>query len=203
MMSIRQHLIQRLIITDDPGIFIDEENRVATFFLYNLSGKIVGYQQYRPDADKKKKNDPKEGRYYTYITDEGESAPKKAKKHIALYGVDTINRVNFSFRKGKPLFIVEGIFDAAALHYHGYPAVAVLQNDPKNLKSFFAALNVPTIALCDGDEAGNKLAKIADTSYTLPKDRDVASLNEEDSNRFMTLMCMIMDHYEGTYDNIR
>lgn len=186
-MLVRNHLINRRINPDNAGVFIDEDSRVATFLLYNLSGKIVGYQQYRPDSDKTKKNDPKDGRYYTYVSNEGEDTPKSGKKHIALYGTETINRTKGVFEP-RPLFVVEGIFDAAVLHYHGYAAVAVLQNDPKKLKSFFRALNRPTIAICDGDDAGNKLGKIADMKYSCPKGHDLSSYADKDwevSSKFL------------------
>ena len=29
---------------------LDSEEQVATFYLWNLSGQLVGYQQYRPTA---------------------------------------------------------------------------------------------------------------------------------------------------------
>lgn len=173
MQSIYSHLVHRNIDPERPGIHIDELNRVATFYLYNMSGQIVGYQQYRPDMDKIKKNDEAKGRYYTRVRDEGCS------KAIALYGVETLNRIK-GFARPKPVFLLEGIFDAAVLHYHGFPALGVLGNDPKNLIPFLNAFHVPKIALCDSGAAGKALAKYADISFTLPDGHDLSSLAESD-----------------------
>lgn len=46
-----------------PALDFDEQ--VATFYLWNLSGQLVGYQQYRPDAPKHHA-EPKLARYFTY-----------------------------------------------------------------------------------------------------------------------------------------
>lgn len=64
-MSLRQHLKKRGM---PAGVAIEyEEENVATFFLYNLSGKIIGYQRYRPDGLKKNINDPRISKYYTQL----------------------------------------------------------------------------------------------------------------------------------------
>lgn len=47
------HLRERGIDPDSTDVVIDEESGIATFLLYNLSGKLVGYQRYNPKGDKK------------------------------------------------------------------------------------------------------------------------------------------------------
>ena len=85
---------------------------------------MIGYQQYRPSADKKKKNSPKEGRYYTY----------RNKGTIAVWGMES-----FSYRKDV-LVICEGVFDACRLHNIGLPAIAVLTSNLKPLREWLYSL---------------------------------------------------------------
>lgn len=66
--SLLTHLKARHLDMYTHRVWLDEENGLATFPLYTLNGKIVGYQQYNPAVDKKQKNHPKECRYFTYVT---------------------------------------------------------------------------------------------------------------------------------------
>jgi hypothetical protein len=143
-------------------ISIDDVERIATFYLWNLSGQLVGYQQYRPDSDKKKKNDPKEGRYYTY-----------SKDNIAVWGLESM------FWRKDVLFLTEGVFDACKLHIVGLPAIAVLANDPKKIKSWLYALSHDRtiIAICDDDDAGRKLAKCAQMKLTPTGVKDLGEMD--------------------------
>ena len=107
--NIKQHLIDRGIVPYNPRypVYIDKENNVAFFPLFNLSGKFVGYQRYNPDGIKGKnsyKVDNKNKKYYTYVSKEN---PEKNILHIALYGLHTLD-------KRKYVFIVEGIFFAGS-----------------------------------------------------------------------------------------
>ena len=59
MNEMLQHLKDRhLDINRYEGLYINEEQKLCTFLLYNLSGQIVGFQQYRKDAPKTMRNDP-------------------------------------------------------------------------------------------------------------------------------------------------
>lgn len=62
-----KHLLQRHF---DPSrykhCYIDHEERIMTVMLHNLLGQCVGFQQYRPDVSKKRNNDPRDSRYFTY-----------------------------------------------------------------------------------------------------------------------------------------
>lgn len=152
METVRQHLISRHIDFALHRPIIDDNERVATFFLWNLSGGIVGYQQYRPDAGKEKRNNPKEGRYFTF----------HPKKTIAVWGLESLHLTP------NILFVTEGIFDAARITERGVSAIAVLSNDPTNyVKTWINCLSRKVIAVCDDDAAGRKLAKLGDESIVL------------------------------------
>ena len=155
-MNLEQHLRSRHLDLDLHRPAIDELEGVATFYLWNLSGQMVGYQQYRPAADKQKKNHPREGRYFTF-----RKAPK-----VAVWGVESLG-----LTPGL-VFVTEGVFDAARLTSLGVSAVAVLSNDPTtDVKNWFACLGRTVVAVCDNDAAGRRLARLGDhVVYTPNKD---------------------------------
>ena len=64
MKSVAQHLKDRHLNLELHRPMVDEVERVATFYLWNLSGQLTGYQQYRPEGEKKPQN--KQGKYFTY-----------------------------------------------------------------------------------------------------------------------------------------
>lgn len=139
---------------------------VATFLLFNLSGQIVGYQQYRPFAPKTMNNDPHLGRYYTYVSKiHGLPGNRKANE-LACWGLET-----FNYRQDI-LFITEGIFDSCVLHNFGFPSIALLTNDPKQFSGWLTTIRDRVkIAICDNDDAGRKLAKMGDYAiFTEKKD---------------------------------
>jgi hypothetical protein len=184
--DIEQHLKDRGIDFNKTKVFFDKETNTATFLLYNLSGKLVGYQLYNPNgkkginySDKTGKNLSKKDlmKYYTYITRESDKT-----KSIAVYGLDTYNP------KSKYLFVVYGIFDAIKLHRQGLPCVAVLMNDPKSYKEWFGILPQKIIAILDNDEnkAGNKLKGIADVSYTVYNPyNDLGDMSDKEVKEFI------------------
>lgn len=154
--TLRDHLLSRHVDLDLHRPVIDEHSNVATFYLWNLSGQLVGYQQYRPDCDKKMQNNPRDGRYFTY----------RRNDTIAVWGVESLKL------SSDMIFLTEGIFDAARLTEKGVSALAVLSNNPnKDLKNWLRTLNRRVIAVCDNDVAGRKLAKFGDkVEYSLDKD---------------------------------
>ena len=127
--------------------------------LWNLSGQYCGYQQYRPFAPKTTRNDPREGRYFTW-----------AKDRLAVWGLES-----WDFRSDV-LFVTEGVFDACKLHNLGLPAVAVLANDPKRLRPWLGSLARLTVAVCDADSAGAKLGKLCDHSLTTQGGKDLGDM---------------------------
>lgn len=124
---------------------VDEAERTATFLLYNLSGQLVGFQQHRPDAAKTpQKMGPREARYFTY---------RKQPTH-GVWGLESLY-----LSKG-PVFLTEGVFDAARLTALGQSALATCCNDPqKDLRNWLMMLQRPVVVVCDNDAAGRKLAK--------------------------------------------
>lgn len=129
-MNIKNHLKDRHLELDQyNGIFISEENQLACFLLWNLSGQICGYQQYRPLETKEKKNNPREGRYYTSVHG------KKYEKPLAIWGLETLN-----YRQDI-LVITEGIFDACRFHNYQIPAVALLNSSWKPARNWLLSIN--------------------------------------------------------------
>jgi DNA primase len=125
-----------------------------------LAGQLVGYQTYKPAAPKQHKN-PRECRYFTYTN-----------QKVTAYGLEYLSKDN-----GDVVFLVEGVFDACLLHELGYNALAVLSCDPKHLKEWLALLPYYKVALCDGDDAGRKLAKYADYALDCPLGKDPSDLH--------------------------
>ena len=78
---LEQHLLDRHLDLDLHRPIIDEAAGVATFYLWNLSGQLVGYQAYRPAGEKKAQNNPKLGKYFTY----------KKQPTQAVWGVESLD----------------------------------------------------------------------------------------------------------------
>jgi len=167
--NLTQHLKDRHVNLDLHRFLLDEEAQVATALLYNLSGKICGYQQYRPSADKTRRNDPKEGRYYTH----------KTEGTLVVFGVETLH-----LTPGL-VFVVEGMFDAARLSSRGFSALAVLSNNPtQDLKGFLKCLNRKVVVVYDNDVAGVKLAAFGHEAVCL-NSKDVGDASEEELNQLL------------------
>lgn len=166
--SIKEHLKDRYFNSDLHKVWIDEEDRVATFPLWNLCGQFVGYHSYRPDSGKKKKNDEK-GRYYTF---RGDKLIPKHTPSTALWGLE-------SWFLSNTLFVTEGVFDASRLTYNGVSAVAVISNDPnrstQNLLRCIRA-NRPVVSICDPGKAGAKLKKVGHVSHVV----DIPGMDDAD-----------------------
>lgn len=161
-MKILDHLKNRYVDLDLYKPILSEE--VATFYLYNLSGQIVGYQQYRPEADKTKKNNPKEGRYYTYIS----------KDKIGVFGLESLHLTPGI------VFVTEGIFDSVRLTKIGLSSIATLCNSPsKELINFIRSLGRQVIVVCDSDEAGKNLSKSGDYSIVVEGFKDLGEASDD------------------------
>ena len=155
---------------------ISEEEECVTFPLWSLSGCMVGYQTYKPYAEKKGKELIKR-RYYTKLT-------RADGKHVALtaFGLHLLPT-----SKRKPLFVVEGIFDAAKLHKLGLPCLALLTSSTEYLKSWLWSLGFEIIPICEGDEAGLKLSTLSTSgrSIFLPEGKDLGELSEKETLKFV------------------
>jgi len=152
------------------GVAIDVDS--VTFPLWNLSGQMVGYQVYKPNAEKNHNLEPRDQRYYTYVSRFGGKEPS-----LAVWGLETVT-------SDKPLYLVEGVFDACKLHNLGLSAVAVLSCDPKHLKSWLGTLPQKKVAVCEGDSAGRKLAKFGNSAVFLPEGKDVGELSDEELEKY-------------------
>ena len=165
-MDVKTHLLARGLNPDLYTVSWDDET--ACFALWNLSGQWVGYQQYRPFAPKTTRNDPRDGRYFTF-----------AKEKLAVWGLET-----WYFRSDV-LFVTEGVFDACKLHNLGLPAVAVLANDPKRLRPWLGSLSRYTVAVCDDDAAGAKLGRLCDRALTAQGGKDLGDMTQTQVVEFL------------------
>jgi len=166
--SMIQHLKDRHVDFSLYSPAIDERERVATFMLYNLSGVLCGYQQYRPDADKKAKNHPRDGRYYTY----------RSNGHIAVFGLETFDRPG-------PLFLMEGLFDAVRVHNLGLAGIGTLSNDPKQIIPWLRSISRATVAVCDPGPSGVPLAKLGDDVLVCPGASDLGDMTDDEVRQFL------------------
>lgn len=143
---------------------IDEVEGVATFYMWNLSGQLVGYQQYRPSGDKKVNNNPREGKYFTF----------KKVPTVGVWGVESLHLTPHV------VFVCEGLFDAARLTSRGVSAVAVFTCNPgKDVKNWLTLLNRKVVCVCDGDKAGAMLAKYGDVSLCLLGGKDLGECSDD------------------------
>lgn len=177
----KSHLKDRGVDTDKTQLIIDEKSGDTFFFLYNFSGQMVGYQKYNPKYAKKGQNsktlgDPRETKYYNWVGDEGDG------KKIAVWGLESIKI------RDKYIFITEGIFDIARAHQAGFPGIAVLCNDPNPQLGFWLkTLPQTKIVIYDNDvnRAGEKLRKLGDYSFAVPKGKDLNDLSPEEAKAFL------------------
>lgn len=157
-LPLEDHLKSRGMNTNLYHVCYDENEMIASFFLYNLSGQIVGYQQYRPLSKDKKTNNVKEARYFTYL-------PRQVN---GVFGLEVLNEAD------KTIYIVEGIFKAAILHRLGFNSIAVLSSTPKQLKPWFRIMKqqYDLIAIGDNDSAGKQLIATVKKGFQSPIDLD-------------------------------
>jgi len=183
---LRDHLISRGCNPDDYNVILDEEDNVATFLIYTLTGKLVGFQQYRPGREKNvakaraiagDKLDLRDLCYYTFMRE----------KEFQIWGFD-----RFDWKRG-PIYVVEGIFDAVKLHNAGYNAVAVFGNSPVWLPAFREAMPHELIAVCDWDEpknpnatpAGLWLSYYTDRYMVCPPGKDPGDMTVQELEEFL------------------
>lgn len=159
------HLIYRGGSSSMDSVHIGE--KYIYFYLYNLSGQLVGYQRYYKDGIKEFRNsDRDDAKYYTRVTHGAKGSV------LGVYGLHR-------YHPQKDLYVVEGVFDAIVLHRFGYSAIATLTNDPAHLASWLFAIPNKVIAIPDGDKAGSKLSKYADSTVLLPNGMDINQMYTE------------------------
>jgi hypothetical protein len=157
METVREGLLRRHMNLELHRPVVCEQERTATFYLWNLSGQMVGYQLHRPDAPKTSAcNNPRDGRYYTY---------RKQPTH-GVWGVESL------CLSDGPVFVTEGVFDAARMTAVGQSALAMCANNPqRDMRDWLYSLARPVVVVCDNDKnrAGNKLAKFGHYVEYCPK----------------------------------
>lgn len=162
-MNLIEHLLQRKY---DPSRYVnqalDHDESVLTVYLTNLSGQMVGFQQYRPLVKEKRVNNAIEGRYFTY----------SQRGVNACWGIETLDI------QKKDLYLVEGLFKASALHMLGHNSLALLTSNPKPMKSWLHTLPYNLIGVGDNDKAGQWMPKIAGKGFQSELDLDEYSLQE-------------------------
>lgn len=158
-MLFKDHLKHRGL-TDDIYCWIDYEKELVSFPLFNLTGEFIGYQRYDHSAPKIRSNN---GRYYTYIGKK--YRPDKRTPPIVFWGMEY-------FKSAEDiLFVTEGVWDAVRVIEAGYPAIAILCNDPNRqfLRWFsMVSSHLITVALLDQGIAGDMLKKSTKVSLDLP-----------------------------------
>lgn len=130
------HLLNRGM---NPNLypFAGIERDVARFPMYDFSGRMTGFNQYRPNGEKKAPNDPQLGKYFSYVSD----------KQVSVFGLE-------SFLFSKQIYLVGGMFKAATLHRLGYTALRVSGVSPKALLPQLQLLRRPWYAIGDNDLEG-------------------------------------------------
>jgi hypothetical protein len=169
--TVLENLKSRHVDLNVHTAWVDEEEGVATFPLWNLSGQMVGYQQYRPAGDKKSFNHPKDGRYFTWRKD----------KVVGVWGLESWSFSNV-------LFVTEGVFDAARLTAHGVSAIATLSNDvDPSLKRWLWTIRKSrlVVAVCDNDAAGRKLASCGNRYHVMDEGKDMGDASDEYVRNFL------------------
>lgn len=161
----REHLDKRRMGVDVG--WVDYFDEVVTFPLWNLSGQLLGYQQYRWDMPKKG-NKPYMNKYFTYL-------PKGT---LAVFGLEYIPE---NYRGD--VIVVEGIWEAVALMSIGKTAIAVLGNNPKPLRQWLSIMPWNVIPYCQPDKAGKKLANLYPENAVF-FDKDLDEIIEEGSYEF-------------------
>lgn len=172
--ALLQHLADRHFDPSRYTVFFGDD-ATCKILLWQLDGRCAGYQQYRPGATKDCRNDPKEGRYYTWL------GGHKKERNNSAFGLETLD-----YSPGL-CFVTEGIFDACRFHNAGYSALATLSNDPKHLRQALWLLGQTRcmVAVCDNDAAGRKLARSCHRSVVTPGTKDCGDMTEEEFRDFL------------------
>lgn len=158
----------------------DLDKEILTFYLWNLSGQLRGFQKYNWKGDKTRNNS--EGGKYFSISPNGSE----------LYGLEWLN-------ENVPVtFICEGIFDAISLLNYGN-AVAVLTNDPKSIRQQISLLPGHKVVVCDNDRAGLKLAKYGDDFIVCPPGEDPNSMTLPDLKSLLGKYAIERDFFQDTF----
>lgn len=124
-----------------PETVIDSPNRVITFPLYNLSGQMVGFQEYRPDQADKGQNSYLQRHLHRYYA-------HNRRCNTVCWGLQSLHwDVPY-------VFVQEGVFDTAPFHSLGVPAVAMLGFDNQEAYKALRTSGKKLYTLADADRSG-------------------------------------------------
>ena len=161
------HLLDRGML---PSYYrmLSVDQGIAVFGLRDFSGKLVGYQNYRPFADRNHKN-VKEARYFTYL-------PRGTNGY---FGLESLVRPG-------PVYLVEGVFKAGSLHRLGLAAIALMGCETKRHRSQLCLLRRRLVGIGDNDDAGRKFARslngfVSPIDLDEMADKDILELLNENS----------------------
>lgn len=154
--DLKLHLKARYFDMSKHQAILSAEEGLVIFPLWNLSGQLVGYQQYRPTGRKgNAENNPKLSKYFT----------RRNKNEVCVWGTET-------WADSNVLYVTEGVFDACRLTYMGHSAIALFSNNINENSSTANWLKLvtkfrPTVAVCDNDKAGLMLANHTKYSHVV------------------------------------
>jgi len=157
-------------------VVVDTVRNTATFFLWNPSGQLVGFQQYNPNGSKNCRNDVANSKYFTRVTHQENVTA------VAVWGLEYFDLLEWDF-----LFVVEGVFDAVKVINAGFPCVAVLGcRGSDSVVSWLKTLSHKKIAIVDKDLAGKHLKKAVDVYHTVPDPfKDLGDMTQSDADEFL------------------
>lgn len=156
MTEFEEHLTYRSFgmighgMDDKEFAWVNFSTEVVTFPLWNLSGELLGYQEYKWNKPKTRGNHPKDQKYFTYL-------PKET---IGLYGLQLLPEGY----KGT-IYLVEGIWEVIMGWAYNIPCIAMLGSDNKQAMNWVKSLPNKVRPLCQPDKAGKKLAKFGEPIY--------------------------------------
>lgn len=163
-MNLKDHLKQRHLNLELHRPILDYEHNVCTFYCWNLSGQLTGYQQYAPLGNKKIFNNRFEGKYYTY----------RKLPTVTLWGIESL------YQSNGVVYLSEGIFDACRMTNLGQSALASLTNSPpKDYKNWLQILSRLVVVICDNDDAGKELAEFGDYVEVVPDNKDLGEAPDD------------------------
>jgi DNA primase len=178
MISFNEHILTRLgkfSVYENRSFYVDYINEKLAFLIFSPTQQLVGFQQYYWKGSKKQ-NNLETGKYYSYYTKGFNFVPWGYEFYVP----------------GKPIVVVEGIFDAISVINAGYNAFAILSKADFSKLQMINLLPETKMLLTDGDKKtfesftiknGNKLIKqncIFDKIACCPegKDPNLLTINE-------------------------
>ena len=166
-MDLTKHLQSRKYEVDRYSHhFLDYENEIATFYLFDEVGRWTGYQKYNPNSFDKKVNNSADGRYFNH----------NQRGELCVWGLEVIDS------RDEYLFITESIFKSAAIHSAGFNSITQLTSgcSERFLRyvDSFSRLGMKVFFVGDFDKAGLEFSKYRPGGFMTERDLDESPTNE-------------------------